>query len=322
MNFLWETKSGKKQKADTKHKKHHIANMNKTKRMNCSPQVKGKTATNDTCYTLDSLRLIQDAYNKNNPHNKILDTDPHQVLGGLKTKLSQCTKEDCWLDLLPDKEKRYLDEYVFAPDQPKEWKSSPNEWLSNFDISKVLKQYMRKYKNYVVIGPTPIDFDTRPKEKDGKCVWQELCTFSLQSYISRGINKIGVVFNLDKHNQSGSHWTSLFVDLNERFIFYFDSAANSTPPEVVALYTRIMEQGRKLQNPVKFRYYENYPHEHQESNTECGMYALFFNIVMLTEELSETKRLGCRARINLFKRGKIPDKYVADLRNVYYNKAD
>ena len=36
-------------------------------------------------------------------------------------------------------------------------------------------------------------------------------------------NKIGVIFNLDKHDQSGSHWVAMFIDLENKFFFYFDS---------------------------------------------------------------------------------------------------
>jgi hypothetical protein len=295
----------------------------KTKKMNCSPMVKGRTVTSDTCFTSKSLNLLKEAYNKNHPEAKILYNDAKQILGGLKDKITNCTTEDCWLQLLPDKEKRYLDEYIFAPDQPHDWTANPNEWLSNVDIFAVLKQYMKAYKNYVIIGPTPIDFNKRPKDNNGKCVWQDLCDFSLESYIKRGITKIGIVFNLDEHNEPGSHWTSMFIDIKHKFIFYFDSAANTTPPEITALKTKIIKQGKLLGKSMKFKYYQNYPHEHQKTNTECGMYSLFFNITMLMGQISDGTKLrdmGFKSRINLFKKGKISDKYVEALRNVYFNR--
>jgi hypothetical protein len=307
----------------TKHKPHDTKKHNKTKKMNCSPMVKGKTVNIDTCFTSESLNIIKNAYNKNNPGTKIEHTDPIMILGGLKEKLNNCQTEDCWLNILPDKEKRYLDEYIFAPDQPHNWTANPNEWLTNIDIFAVLKQYMKTYKNYVIIGPTPIDFNKRPKDHGGKCVWQDLCTFSLESYIKKKINKIGIVFNLDKHNEPGSHWTSMFIDINNRFIFYFDSAANATPTEIIELKNEVIKQGKLLKNPIKFKYYQNSPHEHQKSNTECGMYSLFFNIVMLTGQINSGDKLrdiGYKSRIRLFKKGKISDKYVEALRNVYFNR--
>ena len=37
------------------------------------------------------------------------------------------------------------------------------------------------------------------------------------------IFQIGIVFNLDKHDQEGSHWVSMFIDLKRDGIYYFDS---------------------------------------------------------------------------------------------------
>jgi hypothetical protein len=35
---------------------------------------------------------------------------------------------------------------------------------------------------------------------------------------------VGFTINLDNHNESGSHWVSMFLDLDDKIIFYFDSA--------------------------------------------------------------------------------------------------
>ena len=98
--------------------------------------------------------------------------------------------------------RKKLDLQLFAPDQPKEWKKNPDEWLSNYDIMDVLKQYEETFPCFHVIGPTPIDFDSRPKDLDNKCVWEELCNFRLEKYIKEKKRKIGIVFNLDDHNGS------------------------------------------------------------------------------------------------------------------------
>ena len=34
---------------------------------------------------------------------------------------------------------------------------------------------------------------------------------------------MGIVFNLDPHDKPGSHWVSMYVDLNNGGIYYFDS---------------------------------------------------------------------------------------------------
>ena len=303
----------------------HNKKSNKSKKyitkttMNCSPMVEGQTISVDTCYTSDALVKIVDAYNKNKPNNKIVSTDPKIMLTELKTKLTKCKKEDCWLSQLPESERLYLDKYLFAPDKPSEWKKNANEWLSNIDIFEVLRQYEEKYKNFKLFGPTPIDFDTRLPEENNKCVEDALCTISLKELIKTGVNKIGVVFNLDKHDEDGSHWTSLFIDIDEKVIFYFDSADNDMPREVRALVKKLKIQGKQLDQPIAFRLYSNKGHSHQSSNTECGMYSLFFIITMLTSKTEFDENMLMPEKIRLFKKKKIPDKYVEKYRNIYFN---
>lgn len=290
----------------------NIHKKNKTfKKMNCSPYVRGKTVSNNTCYTDTILLQIKNAYNKDpkNANNKIQTNNPIVILEELKKRLLHvCNKEDCWLSLLSNKQQQYLDETVFAPDKPKEWYTNPNEWLSNFDILNVLKQYEKSHTNFVFIGPTPIDFDSRIKNS---CVWNDLCNFSLNEYIKRNVTKIGIIFNLDKHNQSGSHWVSMCINIPKRFIFYFDSACNKTPKEIKNFVKRIQRQGMELNCPLN--YIENYPNQHQQSNTECGMYSLYFIITMIDDKIS------LKNKIKLFKHKKIADKDVEKLRNVYFN---
>jgi hypothetical protein len=69
----------------------------------------------------------------------------------------------------------------------------------------------------------------------------------------------------------------------------------------------------RKQSPV---YDENYPNQHQRSNTECGMYSLYFIVTMLQAARPAT------VWNRRFKRGKIPDQAMIRLRDVYYNDAD
>ena len=312
------TRSGAKTKKLRNKRK---MNNKSSKKINCSPIVKGKTVNKDTCYTQDILFKIRDAYNEgHNLEEKITTNDPNEIWNILHDRLAMCEKEDCWLEELKDVQlKEKIDEYIFAPDMPHEWKKNKNEWLSNLDIDEVMEQYEKTYPNFKFIGPTPIDFDTRLPEKGEKCVWEELCTISVEKLLKEGKDKIGVTFNLDKHNQSGSHWVSLFVDLKDRFIFYYDSAGNDIPVEIDRLRKRLMKQAKELKNKMNLKFYKNYPVEHQYGNTECGMYSLFFIITMLTGVVEEDTKLSLAKKIKLFKGGKIPDDYIEQYRNVYFN---
>ena len=288
-------------------------------KMKCGPMFMGKGIKGETCYTKKILQKIKMAYNRSH-ENKINTNEPHMILDELKLRLKKiCPREDCWLKLLPESQQTFLQQRVFRPFHPKEWNNNPDEWLSNFDILKVLKQYEQSDDDFEFLGPSPIDFDKRIPNglSKTKCVWSEICNFQLSSYIKKGTKKIGMVFNLDEHDESGSHWVSLYVDIPHKIIFYFDSALNDTPPEIEVLAQRVLEQAKQL--GLSFAYQKNTV-QHQFSNTECGMYSLFFLITLITEKWGgEGKQMSIPSCLQRFKSQRIPDKIVSKFREHYFN---
>ena len=101
----------------------------------------------------------------------------------------------------------------FKPIKPKSWNSNKFEWLSTTDIENVIKQYENEYPNFRFIGAVPIDFDSTYGV--GQCIVNELCKINLKKMLLAKIFQIGIVFNLDKHDQDGSHWVSMFIDLKK-----------------------------------------------------------------------------------------------------------
>ena len=309
-------------KSNTSKKKNHIR---KTMKMNCHPSNK-LTVHENTCYTKETLLVIRDAYNKNH-NDKIRSSNPHKIWNILRKKLTKCEKEDCWLNEINNpKQKQELDNLLFSPDRPNSWDSNPNAWLSNYDISAVLKQYEISYPNFKLLGPSAIDYDNKPYGDD-KCVWDDLCRLSLQDLLNRGKTKIGVVFNLDKHDEPGSHWVAMFIDLDESLLFYYDSAMNAVPHQISKLKKEIIKQGKKLVNPIHFRYIQN-EYSHQKTNTECGMFCLFFIITFLTKQLDDhflvvmnnrKTQLNIKDVIRLFTKPGINDQLMESYRDVYFN---
>jgi hypothetical protein len=308
-------------------RRHGGRTSHKLKQMNCNPIVKGKTIVKGSCFTQETIQKLKLSYNKHHPRNKILDTKPVAIWLELKKRFSTCSKEDCWLHVIQDKaERAKLDHYLFAPDHPAEWNRTPDAWLSNFDIMKVLRQYEETYPNFRIIGPTPIDFDSR--SPTGNCVWQELCDFDLEKFMAKGKTKLSVVFNLSASDEPGSHWVSLFIDLEDKFIFFFDSAAlpnkkediEFIPHEIEALVKKIMGQ-YVAKMGTELTYYDNRGVDHQHGNTECGMYSLYFIITMLTGESKGRKIADYKKKIEMFKskNNKIPDVYVSKYRKIYFN---
>jgi len=290
----------------------------------CSPYSRGRRVVSKSCFTKGIILDLKNTYNRfqNNKKKQIVSKDPTEIYQVLQKRLPYCTKESCWVqNIAKDNVKSKLMSLLFAPPQPEEWRSKPNTWLTNFDILGVLRQYEQTFPHFYFIGPSAIDYDYRKPDEEMRCVCPNLCNFSLKDQYVKGKRKIGVIFNLDKHNQGGSHWVSLFIDIEARFIFYFDSTSDPIPSEINRFINTVMRQGKEMVPQIQFARYENKKMEHQRQNNECGMYSLFFIITMLIRE-KDGKKLTADDVIKLFlgKKGRISDKDMNDLRYDYFSK--
>ena len=299
-----QTGSGKRKNKLTKFSGEKVS----LKKLRCSPKDK-KEINEFSCYTDESLYKLRDLWNARHPDAKIETNDTKEIHSKLAHYLSDvCNKESCWLKQSSQFGKSLMSSDIadsFAPESPKEWKKNPNEWLTSLDIINVMKQYEKAYKCFDFIGPSPIDFDAHMLYNE--CVWEELCHFDLKTLLSKGKNKIGIIFNTDPHYKNGSHWISLFIHVKKGYIFYFDSNGNEVPKEIKVLVDRVLTQAKALNIPLAFD--QNYPMEHQYSNTECGMYSLYFIIQLLRETHN----------IDFFKNHRIKDKDMETLRGEYFN---
>ena len=272
----------------------------KKKRPNCNPAIVGKKLTDESCLTKP---LLGDVIFKDNQ--------------SVKKVMSECANDDkCVIaNIVDDDKRKEIEENAFVPKQPSEWRLNINEWLSDTDILQVISQYVNAYKDFVFLGPSYIDFDH--KINYNTCVEDSICKFSLADFIKKGKTKIGIIFNLDDHTKSGSHWVSLYIDVKSKHMFYFDSASNDMPPEIEVLIARIQKQAKELQ--MRFKVDSNGTFEHQYSNTECGMYSLFFIVTMLTNKYEDEVFKNMKQKITFFKRHRITDKYVEKLRSEYFH---
>jgi hypothetical protein len=279
-------------------------------KLSCSPHSRKKHNKNYTCLSDDVLFQLKEMWNHRHPDAIISTKNPFDIWNTLQFYMSNvCNKESCWLKQgFTDGKMLKEIEKSFAPKSPDSWKANPNEWLSSVDIMNVMKQYEETYSCFNFIGPSPIDYDTH--HINGECVWQELCEFNLKNEIKNGITKIGIIFNLDPHYKSGSHWVSLFINIKKSDIFYFDSAGEPIPNQIKKLVDKITNQGKILQNPIHFNFDQNHPIEHQMKNTECGVYSLFFIIYMLEDAIN-----GRHLKTKIYR-----DKHMEKYRNVFFNK--
>jgi hypothetical protein len=281
----------------------------RAKKISCAPK-KYEELNMFSCYTDDSLNKLKNAWNAQNPGDKILSTEGDEIHKQLSAKLKNvCQTEACWVEKLLANNKQLaaaINDSSFAPDQPNTWDENPNEWLSSDEITHVMKQYENAYKDFKFLGPSPIDFDKKVSKYT--CVWDALCKFSVADYLKHNKNKIGFIFNTDPHTKGGKHWISMFLNLKKGEIFFFDSVGNTAPKQIKTFVKRVIKQGKKL--GITFKYDENYPVEHQYGDTECGIYSLFFIVHMLQDRINK----------EYLKTHIIKDKDMETFREKYFNK--
>ena len=280
---------------------------NKTKKIRKPQCAPNPNSTLDfTCYSNEALFKLRELWNARHPDVLITSNDPKEIWIKLNNYMSgSCNNEMCWIkqSFIKSNLNKEILNYTFAPEAPDSWKSNPQEWLSSLDILNIMKQYEKRYKCFDFLGPSPIDFDSHLLY--GECVWEELCHFNLKDYIKNKKNKLGIIFNLDPHYKSGSHWVALFINIKKRKIYYFDSYGEKPDDQILKFINKVIEQGKELNIKFNYKYNEK---RHQYSNSECGMYSLYFIIENLKD--SSIKKLFNES---------IKDDEMIHLRKVYFN---
>jgi hypothetical protein len=252
-----------------------------------------------SCYTLESLQKIATAFNAQdkNKNNKInISNDKNELLNQLTKKISEC--QSCWLrtELVKNINDDNINE-TFRPVGPE----GKKEWLSTTDINDVVEQYQEKYKDFVFLGAVPYDFM--------ELKMLGIQDINLDGLVKDGKTKIGLVINLDEHNQDGSHWVALFANLKNKEIYFFDSVGDKPGKKIKwfinvltdYIYNKETKENNSLQvggimkiiNKIKnkqvkqkymsilenklsgidIRYNQK---QHQFKDSECGVYSINF----------------------------------------------
>lgn len=259
----------------------------------CAPNaLRHKKESIPGCFNKKALVRIAERYNLDHKEKQIdTNLDSEKLYEAINKAFStKCDKDDqiCWIHQPELKDyKKSLDLY-FKSAGPKD--KEKREWLSNVDISNVMLRFEALfYPEFKFYGPYPRDFMI-------KSLMYELGNSDMEDVFVDGIKKIGIVFNLDKHNQSGSHWVSMFIDTSKNpiTIEFFDSVggAHYKPyKEFTEFMQKAKKQLEKMTDskiPVVIKINHK---EHQMKGTECGVYSLHFIILRLYgytfEDISE-----------------------------------
>ena len=153
------------------------------------------------------------------------------------------------------------------------------EWLSDLEISNVIEQFLEEANNKREKGDKvrfggvyPIDFMLYPD------------LYNIVSYINEDFktdttnNYLSLILNHDKHNQSGSHWISIYIDKKNYIIYYYDSVAEKPKREHKEFFKTL----NKIFNK-EFKVVYN-PNKQQTSGGDCGVYSICFTVSMMNSK--------------------------------------
>jgi hypothetical protein len=245
----------------------------------CAPRfLTGETGAM-ACFDRKALIRIIDGFNREYPQRKVSFNRSHatksQLWNLIKTNMiavcdrgsSDSEAELCWLDQPFISQnpslKKYLETY-FRPKKPE----GKYQWLSTTDIDNVLTQYEKVWKDFVLLGPTPIDFQQ---------INSEISRMNFCRLVNKGKYRFGFVFNLDPHDQPGSHWVAMMLDLtaSQPYIGYFDSYGNCPPSlNITKLILQLQQQVRDCLDIELVKKCNKVRHQYQ--NSECGVYCIYF----------------------------------------------
>ena len=174
-----------------------------------------------------------------------------------------------------------IDTKHLKPKKPKSWEKNEREWLSTLDIDSIMNMYSNARlfkKKYDFIATCSIDFQGFA---NGFPISTKMHAF-IQKFL-KGVWKketFGVVFNLDKHMGQGTHWVSMFCNVNPKSpkfgAFYYDSLGKIPPPEIHVFFEVIKSKVNDAVFQLKWS-----KDKHQFANSECGLFSMMFIILCL-----------------------------------------
>jgi len=260
----------------------------------CSPDKIDHYKEYKSCFDKETLIRIADSWNRFHIKNQIMNTrkiSHRKLWNEINDRFMPICgrgKEVCWIDKLNLKNESRI-KSALRPEMPSEWVNNPHTWLTNFNIEDVMKQYENAYSNFKFLGVYPVDFRSQAYNTDNTCLYQETCSIDMKKDLEKGIQYIGMIVNLDKYNESGSHWVALFmcIDPNEKCFgtYFYDSYAGPPPTEVQDFMNDMEKQGNSFAKTLKVRrkFKNEYNHKrHQYGNSECGMFSMVFIVRWLS----------------------------------------
>lgn len=216
------------------------------------------------------------------------------------------------------------------------------EWLSNEDIDNILHNFEKKYKKFKYLITLPIDWQ---KTDYNKCIihkftnknisWvknnndKSFCSIDLSDKSLSKKNIFAMVLNTDEHNKGGQHWFSIYIKLNKEDktgnLFVYDSASSDQDTGGKHINTLI----KSIKKKYNLKVYRNKIKSQKKSNSECGMYSIYFILSMLDADHCNNNNscIDLNTKDSLYvwnnyfnnSNNQVPDILVAHYRDILFN---
>jgi hypothetical protein len=236
---------------------------------------------------------------------KIGSDDVSQVKAVVLEKLN-CTDDYCVFknnlvqDILPEKIKE-KEKLNFKPEGPRD----TTKWINSVNIHEVMLRWSVKFTNFKPLDISMIDFEDYDST---------LRDFKVDDLYKNNMGCAACILNTDVHTGQGLHWIALFVDIrNDTWsIEYFNSSGNPPHNNITKWQMKIKYEmlnlisKNNLDVSVEIVIASNI--RHQQTNTECGNYALYYAYSRLND-ISYSR----------FAEEVIPDSDMIKFRKVLFN---
>jgi len=216
--------------------------------------------------------------------------------------ITKCDSEMCVLDSNQVRQKVDADklkknkETKFKHPGP----SNNTKLLSNFNIDTVLKNltHVDKHKGFYHMVFQMIDFNGSMRWPPSEMATTDICA----DIIEKGYNCMGVVLNTDNRSGTGKHWFCIFCDFrgsgsqqDPYTVEYFNSSGNLPLEPVLVWLNKTAKHisHHEFASGAKKRHCAKVVASrvrHQQSQTECGLYSLYYIWCRLNKEPIESFR--------------------------------
>jgi hypothetical protein len=290
-----EIKKNKKSKGGRNRKLIELTTFVSTKPHECSDFINGSI-----CSDKNILKAIVLAFNNENTNiENIMNfiIDPAAVKNSLEKakKRLNCDSESCVVSHR-DFKKFAIKNHIISNDKLEEnletrfkieGPRNSTEWLSNYDIDQTLQDWAFKFEDFFPCPFAMIDFDKTGdylhKYNMDSIYLGEYSKKTIMGKVKIPCRTFGCAVNTDVDAGNGKHWMALFVDMRDKKLWTieFFNSTGEPPQKSIVNWTKktkeILEQYIQKNNLniiVEIIIVSSL--EHQESNTECGLYTLFY----------------------------------------------